>query len=145
MRGQAAVGTNLNEALGIAGSPEHGRAFAQGVTDGFFYVDVGAGLERSDDGKGVPVVWRGDDADLGFFFGEHLAVVAVVIWPIARELCDFGGCCGHGALVDIANACNFRLTRFHRAAEDVVAPPACSDNGGAVPGTVLRPQGRRHK
>lgn len=80
------MGAYLNEALGVSCGLEHGGAFAQSVADGFLDIDMGTGFECSDDGKGVPVVWGGDDTDLGFFLGQHLAIVAVVFRLIAGEL-----------------------------------------------------------
>ncbi len=139
------MGSYLDEALGIPSGSEHGRALTERMADGLLHVNVCASLECGDHGKGVPVVWGGDNADLGLLFGEHLAIVAVAIGLIAGKLGYFCGCCGDGAFIYISNADDFRLTGFHCTAKDIVAPPARANNGGAVPGTVLSPHRSRQK
>ena len=85
-----------------AGGIDHRPAFADRVADRLLDVDVGAGLHGGDRVQRVPVVGRGDDADLGLFPVEQFAIVAVVLGAFAGELLDLGAGGVEQALVDIA-------------------------------------------
>lgn len=130
--GDAAMEPDLDLASGFAGGADHGAAFVDGVGDGFFDVDVGAGFDGIDGGEGVPVVRRGDDGDVGAFLLEEFAVVLVDAGLIGRDFVDFVE--GFGGLggVGVGEGDGETFAGGEGFAEDVHAPPAGADEGGFV-------------
>ena len=98
--------------------------------DGLFHVDVGTGFDGVDGGEGVPVVGGGDDANVGAFLREHLAVVAIAAGLVGGELGDFGGGLVHLIGVRVDQGDGGAIAGGQRLAQDVHAPPAGADESG---------------
>ncbi len=130
MGADAAVEADLDKAAGFAGGAEHGFAFVDGVGDGFFNVDVGAGADGVDGGEGVPVVGSGDDGDVGTLFLEEFAVVAVTAGLGVFPLGVFGGGFVDLSGVGVGEGDAGALAGGDGFAEDVGTPPARADEGG---------------
>ena len=132
MRRGAAVRADLDDAVRVPRGAHHRLAFADGVRDRFFDVNVRARFHRRDRRQRVPVIGRGHDDDLRLFLREQFAVVAVASRRVTGNLGHVFGRGGELPVVDIAQPDDLALSARHGFAEDVAAPPAAADDRGAV-------------
>jgi hypothetical protein len=92
-------------------------------------VNIGAGFDRFDHGKGVPMVGRADQNEIEIFLGEHLAVVGVEARGLAGKLAlgdEFGGA-GEHRFIDIAEGHDFDGGDLDEAKEVGFAIPTATD------------------
>ena len=131
VRRDAAVGADLDHPAGGARGVHHGAAFHDGVANGFFNVNVGAGFHGGDRRERVPVVGGADDRDIGLHCREALTIVLEAF----RCAADAGRAVFHRRLklprIDVAQGDEFAVSAGEGFAEDIVAPPAAADEDGA--------------
>jgi hypothetical protein len=77
MRGAAALGADLHDALVLARGRQHGLAFDDVHTDGLLAVKIRAGFDRGNHRQRMPVIRRGHFDDVQVLLLEHLAIVGV--------------------------------------------------------------------
>jgi len=119
------------------------------VRDRLLDVNVRPGAHRRDRDQRVPVVGRRVDDDLRLFALEQLAVVAVGLGRVARQLRDRVGALLQLALVDVAQRDDLHPAIFQRVGQNVRPPPPRADEGegllfARLSAGFVRPQdGRR--
>ncbi len=96
VRRALALCADLHHAFVFARGIEHGFAFTHVPADWLLAVHLGAGFNRSDRVKRVPMIWRTDEHDVEVLRLEHLAVIVVGprlllrLLPLAGDLDGFG-------------------------------------------------------
>jgi hypothetical protein len=132
MRPDPPVQAHLHGALGGAGGVQHRPALADRVPGRLLDEDVRARLQRRDGDQRVPVVRGGNDDDFGFFLVEQLAEVLVLVRLVAGFVLDVLGGGLQDISIHVAQSDHFGLACRDGFVEDVVAPPAATDQGGAI-------------
>src|SRR5262249_59590359 len=113
------VCSHLDNAARVSGSPNHGSAFPDSVTDWLLDIEVSAGLDRRDGHERVPMVRCGYYDNPRALALEHLSIVLVSLWLIARELFDLLSSGVQLIFVDVTHGNNARLARLDRGPQDV--------------------------
>jgi hypothetical protein len=125
------VGADLHDAVGGAGRVDHGATFHDGVPDRLLDVDVRAGRTAAIIGSACQ--WSGvpNDGDLGLRLIEQFAVVLEA--AVRRRCRPADRRCGglELAFESTSQRPTTSQAAGHRLAQDVVAPPAAADEGGA--------------
>lgn len=109
MRRATALRADLHNPAILAGGGDHGLAFHDIDADRLLHVHVAAGLGGLDHGERVPMIGRGDEADVEVLLLQHLAVVAVGSRLLFRRL-TLGNNVGRGGnhvLIHIAERDHF--------------------------------------
>ena len=129
MRGAAALGADLHDAVVPPGRIDHAPALEQVVRDRFLDVDVLARLAGPDRGQGVPVV-RGGDGDGGdVLVLQHLADVLDDARRLLLALVDRFQRVGHVGVVDLADGDDVHVVEDGEAADEVTAAAADAHDG----------------
>ena len=121
--------SDLHDSIGGPRRRDHGTAFQNGMTYGFFDKYMRPLLHRLDHAQSVPMVGRRDNTDRRPLPRQHFTKIIVFSRLIARTLLNLirGG--GKGGLVDIANAHHLTPAGCHRLAGDVHPPPTRTNEG----------------
>ncbi len=134
------VRPDLDDAVGGTGGVDHSPAFHNRMADGFFHIDVCAGLDRRYSTKRMPMVGRGHDGNIRLFLLQQFSIVFVLFWFFAGERFHFFSSRVEDAAIHVAHRDHFAPSALGRYAGDIHAPPAAADKGGAILFVVACPQ-----
>ena len=138
VRRALALRADLHHAFVFARGIKHGFAFTHVSADWLLAVHLGAGFNRSECVKRVPMIRRTDEHDVEVLRLEHLAVIVVGarLFPgllsLAGDLDGFG----EHVLVRIADGDDFDGRHLNEAPEVAFAIPARADQPDA-PGLAI--------
>ena len=126
------MSADLHDAVGVACGFYHRDAFKDRVADRLFDIHVGSGFDGGDHNQGVPMIRRGNDDDLRLLLVEQLTVIAIVLELIAGQLAHLLSGQVELVLIDVAHCDEFALIGAQRFAQDVLSPPAATDECSSV-------------
>ena len=138
MRPNAPMQPHLHHAPGGLSGIENRAALLHRVRGGFLQEHMCALRQRLDCRQRVPMIGRGNDHDLRFLPGEHLAIIIVLARLIPVEVGNLLRAHLARLLVHIANTRHLAAPVRNRLSQNIHAPPARANQGSAI-----FPAGRR--
>src|SRR4051794_34897938 len=102
VRRHTPMGANLDNFASLPSRVDHGPSFLDRVADGLLHINVSAGFHGGNSYQRMPMIRRGDDANLRLLFIQECPEVAIFLWSITKFLLHtLGGGIGL-TFVDIA-------------------------------------------